>query len=282
MKNSRNSAVNILRYLLKSEELSQTELAKKMGCSTAYCSRLLNGKRDIHADTWFNICESFNLEYESLCSGIIENRAADCPDFFKKTIPQKENLLTSGRIAYLHIQYFKKCWGEDIFNQFCKEIKIDPIHFVNINNPINLEFNLRLVQYSRMKGRLKNQKEFDYYSQLFNQDIVHSHMPRTYDTSQGLERLVKWVDNSNQYDQNHCYKVEDLCQTTNSITLSYYPKEHVDRNFYLKDHFLGNALTNLIKTCLQGFIGPNVSSKKLECLHNGGEKFVYIYKACPI
>lgn len=55
-----------LKKLLQDEGISQNELARRMGVSTAHMSNIVNGKREARVDLFKRICTMFRRDPREL------------------------------------------------------------------------------------------------------------------------------------------------------------------------------------------------------------------------
>ena len=131
----------ILRSIRKSMPLTQSELASKLGMTQSALSKIEKGTLMPSAYVWISLCQLADVPADAFFWGQID-REKNCR-FLKKDdrqqgykIPKKYNYLmgTSVRAMLPNIAYFKELFGEQGFQDFCFEHKIDPDFFAILDN----------------------------------------------------------------------------------------------------------------------------------------------------
>jgi hypothetical protein len=168
-------------------------------------------------------------------------------------------------------------WGERTFDEFCNSLRISPLVFVNSNNPANLDFTLRMMQYSILKGKLKNLADIEKYASMAFQSITSlERLKLIYPKNPGVERVASMVNSIfDLYEKNHVYQVEDLNYKNQWIDISFYPKDHVDLKFYKFDPVLGNSFEKFVHYYTSCFMGKPVAVKIKESLFKGDAKCTF-------
>ena len=187
-----------------------------------------------------------------------------------------KNPFSSGKILNMHIDTFSSLLNDNAFEQFCEKEKIDPLYFVNINNPLSANFNFRLMQALVIKGIISKDEQIKKYSQNAIKIINNSPFGNVYDNSAGVDRILLFFQFSEQYEDNHEYKIFDYYQGR-EILCGFRPREHVDLNLY-NGPFLKGVFCKFLHCCFEEIGGgKDIISEKISCIHKGDAYCSYRY-----
>ncbi|MBL6991373.1 MAG: helix-turn-helix transcriptional regulator [Bacteriovoracaceae bacterium] len=242
--NHKNNVSSIFKYIIKSQGISQQDLASSLNISKFKLNRIINGVTLLSSDVWEQACENFNINFDAIISGIITTHAKDSDLLLNYLAPNRPTKYTYGKIAQQHTYAFRQLWGDKIFEEFCKIENVDPLLFVNANNPIDNNFILRSLQYSILRGKLNNKEQIDWYTRTASSfKEGHGKDYDNYELLNGIGRLAKIVENLNvDYERNHTYKIHDITPT--SFQMSSRPNEHIFMKLYKNDPILCNFILN--------------------------------------
>ncbi len=270
-----HNATGIIRYLIDSEGIYQKDISKILDISDSTMSRILGNKHELSLRHWSILCSYFQINIDAFYTGIITTRPQDPKEFLNDSVPHRNFLYTSGKVAFLYNTFFKNTFGVKLYNDFLKSEKVSNYHFVNINNPIDINYSLRIVQYARMRGYLKSQKQVESFSRLTNLlSNAHGEYYEVYEGLSGIVRLKALLDRINQYETNNRYRIQELL-SDKKIIFSVEPREHIDFKIYKDDPFIGSFITDYIKEYAKVFTKSNAFVKILECLHSGADRNIY-------
>lgn len=262
-KNSyRINAASVIKYLRIRHSLSQAQMAGIIECSIARLSRLESAKLELLSREAMNIVQHFNINAEDFGWGQVTDFATNNEDYARFSIPNQmaEDAHSEGRTLFLHISNFKRFFGNDAFNEFCRSEGINPLYFVNTANPINIKFTLRMFQEMIKKGHIGNSHDLtQYVAKFLNSNIHHKGHLDKYNSNLGLERVKSLIENIETYERNHKYEVLWHNEKNNSIDIRVSLNDHIDKKIYFESPWLnGFPLKQFIPSYFSTFINqPN-------------------------
>ncbi|HLW57151.1 MAG TPA: helix-turn-helix transcriptional regulator [Bacteriovoracaceae bacterium] len=272
----RSNLGKILNYLLLSSNMDQKWLAECLSISPSKVSRMINGTISPGIEFWHKVSVMFGINFDAIQTGIITTYEQDSDLVLKRLAPLRKNNFTLGNALMMHKSVFIHYWGEDKFNEFCHSLKINPMIFVNANNPSNLDFTLRMIQYSILKGKIKSLADIESYANLAYDSLSkRERLHFLYSKTPSVEKVANFISNiEDQYEKNHHYQVEDLSIKEQWIEISFWPKEHVDLQFYIHDPILGNSYEKYVQFYLARFMNAK-STQTQQSLFKGDSKCTF-------
>lgn len=256
--------------------MDQKWLAECLSISPSKVSRMINGSISPCIEFWHKVSIMFGINFDAIQTGVITTYDQDSEVILKRLAPFRENNFTLGNALMMHKSIFINYWGEDKFNEFCLSLKINPTIFVNANNPSNLDFTLRMMQYSILKGKIKSLEDIESYANLAYESLAKKdRLHFIYSKPPGVEKVTSFINSiEEQYEKNHHYQVEDLSTQGQWIEISFYPKEHVDLQFYIHDPILGNSYEKYVQFYLARFMDAQTIQTK-QSLFKGDSKCTF-------
>lgn len=274
---SRSNLGKIFNYVIATTNMDQKWLADSLGVSTSKMSRMISGTISTDLEFWNKVSTQYGINFDAIQTGLITTYSQDSEIIFNRFAPTRKDNFTLGTAVHMHKSIFINFWGEKTFEEFCHSLRITPLLFVNSNNPANLDFTLRMMQYSILKGKLKGLADIEMYANLAFQGIVGKEkFKHMYPKQPGVEKVASLVSSIfDHYEQNHIYKVEDLSLKDDWIDISFCPKDHVDLKFYKYDPVLGNSFEKFVHFYTANFMGKPVSIKTQQSLFKGDSKCTF-------
>lgn len=263
----RKNVSAILKYLRSCECLSQQEMAKQLCYPRTTYLRLENGQRDLSFDDWIALQERFQITDQEVRSGFL-NRSQDLNLSQKIPDHYTEQRYTKGRLLCLFTHFFKLLHGEMVFEQFCEREKVPPTYFTNLGNALNIRFSLRLFQALIMRGSVKTNEQIQYLARVSLKFKPHlgSHTEEL-SRHTGLNKLVFWLKHMSELEENHIYQLEDTSATQQKVTVSFFPKDHVDLKLYCHDPILGNFAEQWVSAYIEAMAGTPLLVEKISSFH---------------
>ncbi|MBL6991343.1 MAG: helix-turn-helix transcriptional regulator [Bacteriovoracaceae bacterium] len=275
IKNHKNNIKNILRYIFKTQEITQKDLASRLNLSAYKFNRIVNGKISLDTDIWETICTIFNINFNSISTGIITTHKQDQDELIEKLSPNRHDRFTYGKTAQIHTFLFKQMWGDEIFEEFCKHEHVDHLLFTNINNPIDFNFTLRMMQYSVLKGKLNSMGQIAQYTKsAASYREGHGENFYKYEQLYGIDKLKEMVNNLNvNYERNQRYTIDHI--TNKSMEISVRPNEHVNMKLYRDDPILGNFFELYLASYFHEFMKAKNLVTIKESIFKGHKRCVF-------
>ncbi len=152
----------IMRAARKRKGLTQQVVAARLGISQGALSKIEHGLLIPSAPQWFDFCELTDIPPESLRLGYIDrllplagpvSTSLDVSGF---KLPRRFLEQAALRVRALQplIRYFRQARGEDGFESFCRDRKIDPDYFTVYDHAIHVDLAFELARALREAGAL--------------------------------------------------------------------------------------------------------------------------------
>lgn len=265
---------NILKYLLVCNGLTQNELARSLEISKFKMCRLINRNSSVDLTLWERICSLYNINFDAIKTGLITTHCKNESGIIAELAPNIQYPLTFGPVVRMHIMIFKSLWGEKYFEEFCWANKIDPILFVNENNPADLNLSLRLIQHSILKGKIKKPDDLKVYAfHAYNFEQNFGKYRYLFNHLNGISKLKEILENlCSKYEQNHTYTIEDISYNNKWLEMSFYPNEHANLTLYKNDPILGNSYEIFVHQYFLEILGKKGIIEKKESVFTGDKK----------
>lgn len=264
-------------YLRIAHGLTQSDMGNILGCSRFQLARKEKSEMVLSFQEWWRLVSHFGIAYDSFLTGVIAEEAIHDKKNFAIPTSYAENSFSFGRALHLHIDNYKHFLGEKAFVDFCESEKVDPTYFVNINNSLNINFNLRLIQQMVMKGFISNLEALKEYTNRPQASLVHHFQTKSQiEAKTGIDRIYAFQNIIELYEKNHDYKIIDYDSTARSIVCSFRPKEHVDMSLY-NGAYLKGFFCHYVDQYYQSLSSVPLYSKKMACFHKGAHACVYQY-----
>lgn len=262
---------------MTSTDMDQKFLAKSLDISASQISRMIRGNVVPSMEFWHRVSVQYGINFDAIQTGLITTLPSDNEIVLKRFAPTIKNNFTLGNTVLMHKTVFIHYWGEKVFNDFCESLKIDPLLFINTNNPANLDFTLRMIQYSILKKRISTVEDIKSYSEFAFKSLQGKEKFHfIYNTQPGISKLANLISNiEDQFEKNHLYKIEDINLNQEWIDITFYPEEHVDMNFYKNDPVLGNSYEKYVQYFMACFLGPKASIHIKQSIFKGDEKCTF-------
>lgn len=274
----------VLRAARKQLALTQIEVASRLALDQSAYSRIESGSQMLTAPQWIEFCRLTRISPNSITEGLIEIAPPVSPTeltpirvgTFK--IPQKYGRSWGSKVrdALPYLRYFTTAYGNDRLSDYLENLKIDPDFFINLENVIDLDFQLDLARNLIQNNKLKKNNIGDLVSLAITPTIQGS-LDCKYTDCQDLRSLLQIaVYNSRRYDQNFHYAITD--STSHHLDLSVAPTALLDDQNY-RDDVLGDFLCRYKKQYLHQFIShytktsPNLT--ETQCHFKGHKKCIY-------
>jgi transcriptional regulator with XRE-family HTH domain len=268
----KKNIINTIKYARISNSLTQTDLSNVIGCSRFKIARIESGKSSISVEQLDTFMNFFHLSYDNLKLGIVDSKVSNDFENFEINKLHQRDAYTKGRSLYLYRQHFISLFGEDEFHQVCKDEKVDPLYFVNINNPLNINFNLRIIQKMRIEGHLNREEQYSLLSKLsMKLPAHHFKFFEEYRQLDGIEKVTKLIENMPFYEDDHKFEILKNDSKNESISYSFHPREHVDKSLYFEDPFIRGYYCQFNPNYFSNFSGINTTVQKHSCIFNGNE-----------
>jgi hypothetical protein len=273
----RTNLGKILNYVIASTNRDQKWLADSLDVSTSKISRMMNGTISLGVDFWNRVSVHFGINFDAIQTGIITSYPKDSEIILKKLAPTRRHNYTLGNAVLMHKSIFIGFWGEKTFDDLCRSLRINPYLFVNSNNPANLDFTLRMMQYSILKRKLKSLADIEAYAGLAYQCLTKKErLHYIYSRPPGVDKVAAMLNSIDEhYEQNHVYQVEDLSSKEQWIDISFCPKDHVDLQFYKNDPILGNSYEKYVHYYFARFMGAPVKIITKQSIFKGDKKCTF-------
>lgn len=189
------------------------------------------GFRNLNKKHTNKIIDHFSIKL-SLTSGTSISCPQDDPEEF---LPSRycSDQYTSGDLANKYIDFYIKTFGEDEFNRFCKNEKINPLYFLNSNNRSSIRLTHRFMQDLLSKSQT-------YGSALSSH--IGSYIGDYYSLGNGVpkrDQIERAINLSTLLEQNHIYEIQESSKHRIVYTLA--PKDHIDRDYLIQDLLLGDS-----------------------------------------
>lgn len=268
----------IIGHIKQAHHLSQSDLAQIVGVSRFKISRAEAGKCELSTSEWWNLIKHFNLDYDCPYKGLISTEVSPSQsEIFKVPYRFSHNAFTGGRIIHFHLANFENIFGKKGLEEFCLKEKLNPLYLVNINNPLNINFNMVLMQTLIMKGHLNSQKVLEDYVYRGVASMGHNYKIESLFSGSGVKNILKLVAHADLFEQNHDFIIEDYTSSGHSVTVSFRPKEHVDLRLYRQDPFLGNLFCPMIRYYFEAMAKSPMHVTKQACFHKGDKFCTYTF-----
>lgn len=267
----------ILNYVIASTNMDQKWLADSLEVSTSTMSRMMKGIIPPGIEFWNRVSLQYGINFDAIQTGIITTYPQDGEIILKRFAPTRKDNYTLGNAVLMHKSIFIGFWGEKTFEDFCTSLRINPHLFVNCNNPANLDFTLRMMQYSILKRKLKNLSDIESYADLAYRCLnKKERLHYIYARPQGVDKVANMIASIDEhFEKNHIYLVEDLSSKDEWIDISFYPKDHVDLQFYKNDPILGNSYEKYVQYYFSKFMGSPVSIRTKQSIFKGDSKCTF-------
>jgi transcriptional regulator with XRE-family HTH domain len=268
----------ILKYLRFAKGLSQEEMARTFGASRSSYQRMEKGESPLLLQHVVTLNEEFDVSVEDLVLGAVSSEKYSGLDLVNKGIsrPYSKNRFSGWPILRVYIDAFRLCHGQKKFDEFCKNLRINPLVFTNKNLKLNINFNIQILQELVLSGHLSSQNDLkilaDHYfksnSMILEKDIGED--------LKGVQRVEEFLSLISNYEQNHDYRVEEIGK--NSIVFSFRPNDHVDFDIYRANPIINDTMSKWIGYALSNIAGEYKSVSHLESYHKGYERCIYQIK----
>jgi transcriptional regulator with XRE-family HTH domain len=242
----KSNTSRLVTYIRKSRNLSSEEFAKELGLTRHSLTRIENMDRSLKLEEYALLCEFADIEFTSVANDSIEIDSVDDNNAFK--IPKKwqvDQHSHSGAID-MYSKFFKNEAGEKIYNQFCKEEKIDPIYFYNKNNSINMGFLQNMIKKMISGGYLKGYDNLHKFYK-FSADHIVNNVSFNIGITTPYEKLIEMPTFLERYESNHEYRLEKIDAKNKEAHISMRPMDHLDAKIWKDDYLIGGFVENLIK-----------------------------------
>lgn len=270
---------NIIKYIRISRNLNQLQMAQILECSRSKASRIENGilKPEIHQ--WHAFTLYFDLSMDCYLHGNINFNAPDDLKAFGIHAPYSNDQYSSGILTNAHIYAFKKVMDLSSFQDFCQKEGVDPLYFLNVKNPMSLNFNLRLIETLVKRKLISTQKDLRQYCRWVIRALENHPLAPPLNKNQGLESIFSFLSRSSEFEKNHDYEVYDYTPGTQLI-FRVKPREHVDMRLY-RNPFLAGVFCDFINYCFLEMGAPDIDSQKISCTCAQDHSAGCIYKFTP-
>jgi transcriptional regulator with XRE-family HTH domain len=275
----RRNVSSVIKYLRQRESYSQDKISKLLGCPRTTYMRLENGQKDLMLYEWKKLKEIFQITDEELELGYVE-RGRDDSYLFNLPDCYSEASYTKGRLLSLLVTYFKSTLGDKAFEEFCKRERVPSTFFTNLSNSINIRFSLRLYQELIKKRKLVHKSQLQDFARVgLRLRPHHGEHLSEYKGVKGIRKLSLLLSNISDLEENHDYVLEDMREDFSQITISFWPKEHVDKSLYIGDPILKTFMKDWISTYFEIFSESRLKVINKEDYFVSGGKNTFIYKA---
>lgn len=246
----------IVKYLKKSLGKTQLEIADLVGCNRVRISRIESGKLSFTLKEMYHLSRLFSFSLDLLASsGKIEIAAPQDSRQFLMPAHWQVEQFSSGKITEAYIDYFVQCFGQDYFEQFCLNQKIDSLYFFNRGNPINLNFLQKLIQHMIVKKQLGSQEAIYTFAQFIYQQKTILSTLGIEEKMSPLTRLATSLKSASRLERNHKYEIRDINEKKGELTFSFKPEDHVHLPLWKDDAHLGGYLEKWISTIFPLYTG---------------------------
>ncbi len=247
--------------------MSQADLAHLLGVNRLKIQRIESSKSEMNFEEWIRFADYFQLTSENIRSGLISipEKESDKEAF---SIPKRLqiNPFSKGRILSIHKWNYERLMGEDSFELFCQAEKVNPLYFTNLSGSLNMDFNLRLIESLIMSKKIKSKLDIQNFANLANKQTFHRILMNEISYPDcGVNRISHFIQNDlEKYEKNHSVVIEDIVQKKeeSSITVSFSPKEHVNKSLYNLPH-LKTFFETFIETYLKSMLNQESRVIKL-------------------
>lgn len=267
----------ILRYLRISQGVTQQELANITGTSRFKISRAELCKAELSTREWWELMKRFNLDLDCIYRGQLSIENNNDADKFKLPLRFAKHAYSGGRVIQFHLKNFKAQFGEEGFESFCEQEGVNPLYFLNLNNSININFNLKLIQSMILKGNLKNEEDISNYVQRGFNSYGHRFQVEGLFLGSGIENILRVLNNVELFENDHHFSLEDCTKSGKSVTVSFCPKEHVNLKLYRDDPVIKNVIGKMIKGYFKTVAKTPLLATEQASFDKGDRKSIYTF-----
>ncbi len=282
-----SAIAGIFRAGRKLRGYSQVDVAKYLGSSQSWISKVESAQLIPNADQWFDACQYFRISSEdSFYSGIIDNCQIASNKFdqvypeshFK--VPSKYKRLAASKVRAMRplLRFFEKQLGPEALERYLISEKIDPDFFLVMDNQISIHFLIKLLSELNRQG-VMTPANLEKLTEWVREPAAHGKLHHHYDkASSSKDALRDLIRNSQHYDSNFEYLLAD--ETKDNLTLSITPYDHIDSKD-LRADTLDDLICRYKKEYFKQFTKygsygePAIELVDKECIFRGNSRCTY-------
>lgn len=271
----------IMRAVRKQEGLNQSTMASRLDISQGALSKYESATNIPSAHVWMEFCSSLKVPSHSYEDGYIDHQhpisVQDVKSVGSYKLPERysHQCGSTARTVSPFLYLFKEKFGEEKLNEYFDYVDFDRDFFVNLSNPLNVNFSLDMARVMIEKGVLK-QETVSPLVQAIPAKAFHGGAHQRYTSIQDSAMLLEtFVGNATLYDCNTTYVLDDFKskQAMVSITPSHHLKE-----FDYKIDSMGDFICQFKKNWFSrflGYVGLQPTIEEHECHFKGAERCLY-------
>ncbi|HAR43381.1 MAG TPA: hypothetical protein DCS07_12250 [Bdellovibrionales bacterium] len=270
----------VLRAARKASRLQQVDVARKLGVTQGYLSKLETGQMVPDAILWFHFCDLVNIPYESLKTGFIDFmvpaklRDDQRENGFKLPKQYARSRGTKVRALLPLLDFARQKLGSTKYLRLLESYGLAPDFFVHLDNQIGIEFSLDLITVL-IEKKLATKRDLAVLTASASNPVFHGGLKTCYDQAQNSSDLIQeYIRNIRHYDCDFNYEI--LQSSKNHLELSIQPLSHIsashpslaNRDFCdMRRHYLENI------SAYRGM--PGLKVIETCCTYSGDEACVY-------
>ncbi len=243
MEKKTNSGI-IIRAIRLYYNYTQSDFAAILGVSQGALSRIEAHQLGLSADQWINFCIKFSLDPHCLTTGIVQVLPRNINESgFKIPKIYSGDEVATVRYLFPLIKLMKKTLGENYYEKFLKDNKLDYVYFHILSNSINSNL-IRLFFLDLYKNRKLNNAIFNELLDLLKHEDIYPAAFKLLDQSLSVEEKYKTIfklfhDHFNQDISLNSAMVSPLAfiDKTGDETTDFYNKFKIDYLAAFVDQF---------------------------------------------
>lgn len=185
----------ILKALRLHYNYTQSEFASILGVSQASLSKIEAHQIGLSADQWISLCIRFSMDPHCLSTGIIQALPRNISESgYKLPKIYSGKKVATVRYIYPFIKLMKKTLGENYYQKFLKDKKLDFSYFVILSNPINTDL-IQLFFNDLYRSRKINSEIFSELLELLKHEDISPSSFKTLAPSSSVEEKYQQIFN---------------------------------------------------------------------------------------
>ena len=274
----------ILRSTRKTAGLTQQVFANQLGISQSNLSKLESARLLPTLETWYNLCEEFNVPFESGMDGFIDRlpvasaEARLNDDGFVMPDEFSRHRRSSVRAIKPLLIFLQDHLSPEKYDEYFENLKLDPDFFVDLNHWTNIQFGYDFFA-NTLQRKLITPREIGKISEHVAtkniQGLFHAQFEKCANTEDLFKHLIK---NMKFYETNFSYSVADVSK--NHLDFSAIPEPHL-KEFKVSEQ-LGDVVCKYKSSYIAHFAKYSAQQVRElshdECYYRGDERCLYRLK----